>query len=235
MTNLIFNAVDAMPSGGTIGIRTYPILGSDSVGLEIADTGMGMPEEVRSRCFDPFFTTKGTQGSGLGLSVVHGCIRRHEGTLEVESAIGQGTTFRITLPCYRDEPMAGRHRATAERPLRILVVDDDVKVRDVLTQLLIRDDHKVTVASNGTEGLTLFGAAVFDLVITDRGLPGISGDRVAMMIKERSPATPVVMLTGFGGLMSASQERPEGVDLVLSKPVSAEALRAALARVTTGA
>jgi PAS domain S-box-containing protein len=233
LTNLIFNAVDAMPDGGQIAIRTYQVLGIDSVGLEVVDSGAGMTDEVRLLCINPFFSTKGAQGSGLGLSVVHGSIRRHAGTLEIESAIGRGTTFRITLPCFRSEPIKVRDASPADHRLRILLVEDDSRVRDVLTLLLIRDDHNVTAASNGTEGLALLGSEEYDLVITDRGLPGVGGDEVAVAVKQRSPNTPVIMLTGFGGLMNATQEHPGGVDLVVSKPVTAEVLRSAVAQVTT--
>ncbi|HLZ07740.1 MAG TPA: ATP-binding protein, partial [Chloroflexota bacterium] len=208
LTNLIFNAVDAMPFGGQITVRTYPVPGFDSVGLEVTDGGAGMSEDVRLRCLDPFFSTKGAQGSGLGLSVVLGSIRRHDGTLEIESALGHGTTFRITLPCFRSEPTKARETSLVDRHLRILLVEDDSRVRDVLTLLLIRDDHSVTAASSGTEALTALGTDDFDLVITDRGLPGVGGYEVAAAVKHRSPSTAVIMLTGFGGLMNGTQERP---------------------------
>lgn len=240
ITNLIFNAVDAMPSGGVITIRTYQWSGiehprtSTHVVLEVSDTGIGMTEEVRRRCLEPFFTTKGERGTGMGLAMVYGIVQRHGGTMEIESALGRGTTITIRLPIQHECPVE-REKGTTERPLHplnVLVIEDEPLVCDTLTEYLIRDGHTFEVASNGLEGLQRFEIGKFDLVITDRAMPGMNGDHVAMAIKQMEPRVPVIMLTGFGDLMNSVGERPFGVDLVVSKPVTMTEMRQAIAQVT---
>src|ERR1017187_10198036 len=230
LTNLIFNAVDAMPRGGTITIRTYRDDGH--VVLEISDTGTGMTEEVRRRCLEPFFTTKGERGTGLGLSMIYGIIQRHQGTIDIETEVGKGTTFIIHLPVLtaqpRSEPKA--QPVDAVQPLHVLVVDDEAVVRRIVGEYLKLDGHIVEVATNGHDGLEKFRNSQFDLVLVDRAMPGMSGDQVAATIKSAEPKVPVVMLTGFGSMMDAADEKPAGVDLVLGKPVTINALRAALSK-----
>ncbi|MGH2350930.1 MAG: ATP-binding protein [Chloroflexota bacterium] len=235
VTNLIFNAVDAMPEGGTITIRTRP--DGEHVLIEVEDTGTGMPDDVRRRCLDPFFTTKGERGSGLGLSMVHGIVRRHEGTLSIASELAVGTTFSIRLP-VRPEQTSGQtdepapREPTAARRLRILVIDDELTTREVMTAYLTRDGHSVETAASGREGLESFRRQPFDLVMTDRAMPVMNGDDLATAIKQLAPSTPVVMVTGFGDLMLGAGKPPAGVDAVLGKPVPAAALRDVLARYT---
>jgi PAS domain S-box-containing protein len=231
LTNLIFNAVDAIPADGTITLRTYTR--DDRVILEVRDTGVGMTEEVRQHCFDPFYTTKGAQGSGLGLSVVYGSVRRHGGTIDIESSPGRGTTFRLSFPSAKTLHGTAPSPETLVKPRRVLIIDDDAPVRDVVARYLRADGHVVDEASEGSAGLAAFDSARYDLVITDRGMPGLGGDRVATAIKERSSATPIIMLTGYGDMMLAAGEHPDGVDLILSKPVTIQALRDALAELTT--
>ena len=231
LTNLIFNAVDAMAHGGTITIRTRH---DDShVVLEVADTGSGMTQDVRRRCLEPFFTTKGQRGTGLGLSVVYGIIERHQGTIDIESEIGKGTTFIIRLPVLtahpRSEPKA--QPVDAVQPLHVLVVDDEAVVRRIVGEYLKLDGHIVEAATSGHDGLEKFRNGRFDLVLVDRAMPGMSGDQVAATIKSANPAMPVIMLTGFGSIMHAADEKPAGVDLVLGKPVTINALRTALSKV----
>ncbi|TAK22065.1 MAG: hybrid sensor histidine kinase/response regulator [Chloroflexota bacterium] len=229
LTNLIFNAVDAMPDGGVIDIRARS--DDDHVVLTVGDHGIGMSEEVRRRCFEPFFSTKGEHGSGLGLSMVHGLVRRIGGTIDVASAPDRGTTFTIRLPlavagAALIQPAAVRPRGCA----RILLVDDEPGLRRLGARLLSQAEHTVVSASNGREALELFRAGSFDLVITDRAMPEMDGDQVALAIKAISPSTPVVLLTGFGSLMNASEEMPLGVDAVLSKPISGPELTRAIDR-----
>ncbi|MBI1930043.1 response regulator [Candidatus Poribacteria bacterium] len=239
LTNLIFNAVDAMPKGGTITIRTR--IDSDHVLLEVSDTGVGMTEEVRQRCLEPFFSTKGEQGSGFGLALVYGILQRHEGTIDVESELGAGSTFRIRLPIQTEhapdaELRSARQAATGQRSgvkppsrsLRVLVVEDEPMIHQMLTTYLTSYGHTTEVATNGTEGLEKFQASQFDVVVTDRAMPEMGGDQLAAAIKEIMPNVPVIMLTGFGDLMNAVDEKPAGVDMILSKPVGLTEFRAAL-------
>jgi PAS domain S-box-containing protein len=253
LINLIFNAVDAMPDGGTITIRTrvedqrrgsrgteeqgselsprLPLsLASPQVVLEVADTGTGMTEEIRQRCLEPFFTTKGEHGTGLGLAMVYGVIQRHEGTIDIESEVGKGTTFRIRFPIEKRASLEAQDEAVAlARRLRILLVDDEKLVRDVVAEYLTADGHAVETARDGSEALEKFKANPFDLVITDRAMPNMSGDQLAVAIKNIAPNAPVILLTGFGELMKATSERPEGVDFVAAKPVTLVGLRQAIA------
>ncbi|OGG53254.1 MAG: hypothetical protein A3F84_05090 [Candidatus Handelsmanbacteria bacterium RIFCSPLOWO2_12_FULL_64_10] len=232
LANLIFNAVDAMPDGGTVTLRTR--VEGERVILEVSDTGTGMTEEVRQRCLEPFFTTKGEYGTGLGLAMVYGIIRRHEGTIDIQSALGRGTTFVIRLPALTGQKTEkrGEKAFPPARPLRVLAVDDEPRVLGVLKEYLTGDGHTVETASSGREGIEKFRADRFDLVVTNRAMPGLSGDRLAGLVKEVAPDTPVILLTGFSEFMDAAGERPEGVDLVLSKPLTLAALREAVARVS---
>ena len=232
LTNLIFNAVDAMPNGGVVLLRTKAE--DEHVVLEVHDTGTGMTDEVRKRCLEPFFTTKGEQGTGLGLSMVYGIIRRHGGALHIETEPGAGTTIIMLLPVGKDAAggESGAAPASVEtaavRSLYILVVEDEPMVREVTVEHLVTDGHTVETATNGREGLVKFYGGWFDVVITDRAMPEMNGDRLAVAIKQIAPKKPVILLSGFGDMMEASAEKPPGVDLVLSKPVTAETLRQAL-------
>jgi signal transduction histidine kinase/ActR/RegA family two-component response regulator len=232
LTNLVFNGVDAMPEGGTLTVRTRPEGGQ--VLLEVSDTGTGMTEEVRQRCLDPFFTTKRERGTGLGLAMVYGIIQRHRGTMAIESELGRGTTFIIGLPVYAEQERSGKTE-DPERPsrqLRVLAVDDEPAVLEVVTEYLSGDGHTVEAARGGVEALQKFHAGWFDVVITDQGMPEMTGEQLAAMIKRTAPEKPVILLTGFGDLILASGLKPSGVDLVVSKPPTLAALREALAKVS---
>jgi nitrogen fixation negative regulator NifL len=231
LTNLIFNAVDAMPQGGTITVRTRSA--NSRVIMEVADTGVGMTEEVRQRCLEPFFTTKGDRGTGLGLSMVYGILQRHQGSVEIETAPGKGTTFRLSLPAAQEKPPTCKRESapTSIRPLRVLLVDDEDIVCQILREYLVEDGHVVETAANGHEALDKLPKAAFDVVILDRAMPGLSGDQTALAIKELKPELPVILLTGFGNMMQAAGETPPGIDLVLGKPVTIAGLRSALAQV----
>jgi CheY-like chemotaxis protein len=231
LTNLIFNAVDAMPQGGTITVRTRPA--DPRVVLEVSDTGLGMTEEVRRRCLEPFFTTKGDRGTGLGLSMVYGVLQRHQGSIDIQTTLGKGTTFALTLPIVTAQPPTEQVASApmASRPLRVLLADDEEIVRLVVKEYLRGDDHTVVTATNGQECLDHFQRGQFDVVILDRAMPGMNGDQVAAAIKQIKPETPIILLTGFGSIMQASGETPSGIDLVLAKPVTIAALRSALGKV----
>jgi signal transduction histidine kinase/ActR/RegA family two-component response regulator len=236
LTNLIFNAVDAMPEGGTLTVRTRS--SAETVQLEVVDSGIGMDEETRRRCLEPFFTTKGERGTGLGLAMVYGTMQRHSAELEVASALYQGTTFRITFPAAQAAAASAQEvaRDVVLRPLSILIVDDDPLVLESLRATLESDGHRVTAADGGQAGLDSFAemqqrGARFDVVITDLGMPHIDGRRVASAVKAASPSTPVVLLTGWGQRLVDEGDIPAHVDHVLNKPPKLRDLRAALSNV----
>ncbi len=229
--NLILNGVDAMPNGGTIAISARESQGS--LRLEVSDTGTGMSQETMQRCLEPFYTTKGEQGTGLGLSIVYGIIDRQGGKIQIESEVGKGATFVITLPPLVKNSGAheGSLGAPVFRSLSILVVDDEDLVREMLQAYLQEDGHQVETARNGKEALEKFKPGAVDLVITDRAMPELNGEKLASMIKKVSPSTPVIMLTGFGELMDAVGEKIPGVDLVLSKPITLDGVRKGISKV----
>ena len=237
VTNLIFNAVDAMLMDGTITLRTRLAEDGTTALLEVADTGIGMTDEVRARCLEPFFTTKAEAGAGLGLSAVYGIIQRHEGVLEIRTQIGQGTTMSIRLPLAGRTVDAAGHPAPeqpqAVRPLRVLLVEEDAGVREVVSEYLRRDRHEVSTAVTGREGLAKFEAGGFDLVVADLALEELNGERLAAAIKAQAPATPVILLTGFADSAVSPERKPAGIDAVLRKPLEAGALWRAMAQVMT--
>ena len=231
LTNLVFNAVDAMPEGGTLTLATS--LQEDSVLLRIIDEGTGMSEETARRCLEPFFTTKGERGTGLGLAMVYGVIQRHHGSISIESQLGKGTAFHITLPLRQEEVVApaagvGSHLASA-RALKVLLVEPEPLVRKMLGDYLKVDGHSVLNADSGAHGLELL-AQGFDLVITDKALPNLSGLQLAVAIKKSQADMPVILLTGFGDSAEADT-LPSGVDRVLTKPFTLAEFRRALAEV----
>src|SRR5580698_828358 len=239
LINLVFNAVDAMPEGGTLTIRTKATAGPASmqqVDVEVADSGMGMEEETRRRCLEPFFTTKGERGTGLGLAMVYGVTRRHNADIELESAVGQGTTVRLRFPVAVASTVDAQSVTTQSMPprLRILSVDDDPLLIKSLRDALEADGHAVVTANGGQEGIDAFRAAEerdehFAVVITDLGMPYVDGRKVASAIKGDSPSTPVILLTGWGQRLVAEGDIPPHVDRVLNKPPKLKELRAALA------
>jgi CheY-like chemotaxis protein len=220
LTNIIFNAVDAMPRGGALTLTTQP-QAEDWVEVRIADTGIGMTDEVKKRVFDPFFTTKGVTNSGLGMSVSYGIIRRHGGEILIESEPGKGTTFVIHLPTGYEEEQAAVREVTPvkeSRQARILVIDDEDSVRDVLSRILKTKGHRVVVASNGEEGIERFRSELFDLVFTDLGMPKLSGWDVGKAIKGINPKVPIAMITGWGVELDREKLSESGIDLIVSKP-----------------
>jgi CheY-like chemotaxis protein/anti-sigma regulatory factor (Ser/Thr protein kinase) len=251
ITNLIFNAVDAMPEGGTLTLRTRllaadsgatDINSTDLVQLEVSDSGIGMDEDTRRRCLEPFYTTKGERGTGLGLSMVYGMVQRHSAELDIESAPGKGTTIRLTFraSAHVSPSAAPRSTQAPERPLIVLLIDDDPLLLKSLSDVLKGDGHTVTIVDGGQCGIDTFAAAhqeghSFDVVITDLGMPYVEGRQVAASVKALSPTTPVMLLTGWGRRLLAENEIPPHVDLVLSKPPRLDELRAALGQLTNSA
>jgi len=233
LINLIFNAVEAMPKGGSIVIATKPE--KDRVTLTVTDTGMGMTDEVRQRCLEPFFSTKRQQGTGLGLAIVYGIVQRHDGSLEIRSEPGKGTTVEISLPIHDDaDSELALPEASPQRPLKVLVVEDDPMVRDIETEYLRGDGHMVTTAATGAEGWKRFRADQFDLVVADRAMPEMNGDQMTQAIKSASPSTPVIMVTGFADMPKDNHKAKTSPDLVLRKPITQEALHEAIAKIVVG-
>lgn len=217
-TNVIFNALDAMPSGGSIHVRAWTQ--DNRVFATVTDTGRGMTEEIRRRVFDPFFTTKGVKGNGLGMSVAYGIINRHKGEIEVESEVGKGTTVKISLPVNLNAARQSVEEAVLpqKKTGRFLIVDDEDPIRDLLAEMLVEQGHEVLTASGGREGLEIFRTQTPDLVITDLGMPEVSGWDVATGVKALKPATIVILMTGWGITLDKDKAREKGVDVVLSKP-----------------
>jgi signal transduction histidine kinase/ligand-binding sensor domain-containing protein len=231
LTNIVFNAVEAMPDGGVIRFSAAEVEGG--ISLSVSDSGIGMTEDECHHCFEPFFSTKGERGTGLGLATVFGAVQRFSGTITVKSAPGQGTTFTMTLPKFvsRPESTVPAEPVKSLPPMRVLVVDDEPLARQLVESFLVTDGHLVTTAEDGRAGLDQFKEGTFDLVITDSAMPVMSGVQMVDEIRRLDPDLPVILLTGFGDLMQAAGERPAGVALVLAKPVTLSAFRQALSDV----
>jgi signal transduction histidine kinase/ActR/RegA family two-component response regulator len=227
LVNMVFNAVDAMPAGGTLTLSAAEVDGC--VEISVKDTGVGMKSETSARIFDPFFTTKGKAGMGLGLAVSYGIIRRHEGNIEVESEVGRGTAFRIKLPIARGavkgvtgELVMPHVALPMSNRTRILVVDDEDYVRELLRDILESEGYEVVLADSGREALKLFDAGCFDAVFTDVGLPGMSGWELARAIRERDKCLPLGVITGWGEAVGSNEQREAQVNWVVAKPFTVD-------------
>ncbi len=247
LTNLVFNAVDAMPEGGTLTLRTrstkeaapvsaFAAMPVSRVWVEVEDTGVGMDEETRRRCLEPFFTTKGERGTGLGLAMVYGVAQRQNAELEVQSAVGRGTIVGLNFPAVPAGLQASQIARTREGRacLDIFIVDDDPLIVKTLRAILESDGHKVTSAAGGQEAIDVLQAKAgrgerFAIVITDLGMPYVDGRKVARASKMADRETPVILLTGWGQRLTAEEDVPANVDRVLNKPPKLYQLRAALA------
>jgi len=221
-TNLINNAVDALPRGGEI--RVQSCMNTEWAVITIEDTGGGIPLSIKDRIFDPFFTTKGPQSTGLGLSVSYGIINRHHGTITAESMEGKGTAFTIKLPLTgkadtkedrREKviPMQGKHKKA-----RILVIDDEADVRELLRDILSDAGHDVEMAHNGCVGIEMFEKQPYDLVLTDLGMPVMSGWEVAGKIRQMNKCVPIALVTGWNVVLDDAALHSSGVNLVVHKP-----------------
>ena len=238
LTSIALNALDAMPEGGSLTFRTGRDRGR--VHCQVADTGIGMTEQVRLHIFDPFFTTKREKGKGFGLSGAYSIVDRHGGEITVQSEPGKGAVFTVWLPVVSEAaeplPTAGRSAAPTAAPIapaapkpapgaKILVVDDSEEVREVLRELLSRHGYTVVTCPDGESGLVELESRTFDLAMVDLGLPGISGLEVAQRLKQRWPTTQVALMTGYGDRLGPEDANAKGVDFVLSKPFSLDQLR----------
>ena len=237
LVNIVLNAVDAMPEGGQLTLAAEDVDGA--VVVSVGDTGSGMAPEVKSRIFDPFFTTKGKAGMGLGLAVSFGIIRRHEGSVEVESEVGVGTRFRISLPRAVVSEDAVLLESKIEKPVleaasgdiarprnenqaKILVVDDEEAVRELLRDLLEAEDCRVYLAQDGREALGFFEVHQFDGIFTDVGMPGMSGWELAHAIRQRDEKVPIAVITGWGSAVGSDEQKEARVNWVITKPFRAE-------------
>ena len=241
-TNLIFNAVDAMPEGGTITIRTASVpdaveSSQRRVIFEVRDSGVGMDPDTQRHCLEPFFTTKGERGTGLGLAMVYGAAQRHKAGVEIDSAPGNGTCIRLefpTAPAGTQLPQAIA-RPIEVPPLRVLLVDDDPAVLESTQVVLEMDGHAVTAADGGNAGIEALQQAKdlgqsFDVMMTDLGMPYVDGQQVARVSKELFPSTTVILLTGWGRKMGDEDPQPSYIDCILPKPLDLDELRLVFAR-----
>lgn len=238
LVNLVLNAIDAMPDGGALTLRSGTTRVDDRkpgrVFIEVTDTGIGMDEETRRRCLEPFFTTKGERGTGLGLAMVYGIAQRHDMDIDIVSVRGAGTSFRLTFPA-RPGNVGAVERPVHRRPkhTRILLVDDDPLLLTSLRDMLMDEGHEVATAGGGKQGVEAFvsaqkSARPFSVVITDLGMPDFDGRAVAATIADSAPGTPVIMLTGWGQRLSATGEQSPEVIAVLDKPPKLTELRETL-------
>jgi PAS domain S-box-containing protein len=228
LLNLIHNAVEAMPEGGSITLRTRVV--GDRVELSIRDTGVGMTPEVRNRCIEPFFSTKAEGASGLGLSIVHGAVRRHDGEMSIVSEPGRGTEIVLSFP-VPSTTVETPAPVVRGRPkgLRALVVDPDSRSRAVIKRYLAADGHAAEAAASPDEALEKLRGGAFDLVVTDHVPPEMNGERLAAAIKADAPAVRVLLLTGFADSRPVDRSTADRVDKRLAKPVSLVDWRRALA------
>jgi PAS domain S-box-containing protein len=220
LTNLVFNSVEAMPEGGVITFSCKPLDGQ--ILLRVSDTGIGMSKEVSGKIFDPFYTTKGVGNSGLGLSVSWSLIARSGGEIRVQSKPGRGTTFEIYLPEAAPPFRAAEACESRSTPdsSRLLVIDDDLEILEILRDMLRLKGHRVVATDKGEEALQLLESEEFDLVLTDLGMPSVSGWDIAKRAKARNPQLPVILITGWGAQYEEDDLTDSGVDHVLSKPLS---------------
>lgn len=236
LVNLVLNAVQAMPGGGTLTLRTSAP-DARSVCIEVEDTGTGMTARVQRRIFEPLYTTKGASGTGMGLAVSHGIVQAHGGRIEVDSAPGRGTRFRLVFPLAAEAPAAEVVRAAAGAPgaaAHVLVVDDEPMVRTVTSKLLRTRGHTVAEADGGPAALAALAAPpddrAFDLVVTDLSMPGMNGRELATAVRTLHPALPILLLTGD----TDAEAEADDVDAVVKKPYTLDVLDAAVRRLANG-
>ncbi|HET9490342.1 MAG TPA: response regulator [Methylomirabilota bacterium] len=229
LLNILENAFTAMPDGGRL---TVEVRGQDDAAVVIiSDTGRGMNPDVQRLAFEPFFTTRASEGgSGLGLALAQEIVQRYGGRITVESREGLGTTFTLTFPAVSVETPRDSAVVPALEPLRILAVDDEPEVLDLVRAMLVHAGHSVFGAASGREALALCVREPVDLVITDLGMPGMTGLALAAELK-RQRAVPIVLLTGWADELA---ETVPAVEVVLAKPFSRERLFGAIARAVPG-
>ncbi len=241
-TNLVFNAVDALPEGGTI--RLAARRRGEAIEVEVADSGIGMTPEVQAQVFDPFFTTKGERGTGLGLAMVFGLVQQHGGQISVDSALGKGTRFLLSFPAadiaMPSQPAADiaapSHMETIEAPaapaaFRILVVDDLPELARAMARVLRIEGHQVETTTSAEEALEYLAGTPVDLVISDLGLgEGLNGWQLAEEVRRRYPRTRFALATGWGDRISPDEAAARGVEAVIAKPYRVDELHRLVAQ-----
>jgi PAS domain S-box-containing protein len=246
LVNLAVNARDAMPDGGTLVIETHSlgaldvdhvlgVSGERVAMLVVADTGLGMSEEVRARAFEPFFTTKPFgEGTGLGLATTYGIVRGSGGAITVDSELGMGSTFRIYLPevqpAVPGEAPAPTPAAVAGSRRTVLVVEDEESVRALARRLLERAGYRVLLAPNGAAAVSLVGTRLdeVDLLLSDIVMPGMRGPELYEVLRTARPDLPAVFMSGYAAGEPGAAETPAGCTL-LAKPFTSDELLAAVA------
>ena len=221
--NLIFNAVDAMPDGGTMELGARAEI--DGGCFWVADSGCGMTLETTGRIFEPFYTTKGKKGTGLGLSASHGIISRHGGEIMVVSEPGEGTRFEVRLPLCdkvarfikREEPPVNEESSTA----RVLIVEDEDKINCVLVEAFEAAGHSVSSVSVGADAISYLESNECDLVVSDLGLPDVSGLQISRWVKQHRPQTPFILATGWSELVMPEDYETGRIDAIFKKPYTA--------------
>jgi CheY-like chemotaxis protein len=226
MLNLIQNALDAMPGGGTLSIVTST--GNGEACIEVRDTGAGMSAEVRDRAFEPFFTTKGQAGTGLGLAEVYGIAKRHRGRAEIDSAPGKGTTIRLVFPLAIDGPSVPVAEILARRaPRHVLLVEDHADSREFMQALLESDGHEVEAVTTVEDAMARLGDGAeprYDVLVTDIGLPDGSGWDLVTHARARWPRLRIGVVTGW-----EPRGNTAATDFLLRKPVRTSDLLAQVA------
>ncbi|MGI9148981.1 MAG: ATP-binding protein, partial [Chloroflexota bacterium] len=224
LTDLILNAVDALPTGGTIQLR---VAAEDGQGVvEVTDSGVGMSDEVQAHVFEPFFTTKGDNGTGLGLAMVFGIVKRHGGHVEVRSGHGAGTTVRIRLPlalpgasAELESPPEVLRQLEPQHLLRVLVVDDEPMMTRAVARMLKPSGHLVSLAASAEEALEKLSADAFDVVVSDVGMGGgMNGWELSEIVRRRWPSVRFLLATGWGAGIDPARARSSGIEQVLAKP-----------------
>lgn len=238
LTNIVFNACDAMPEGGRLSIEAFGQGGT--IVVSVSDTGIGMSEDERQRATEPFFTTKGEGGTGMGLGMVHGAMQRHDGRMEIDSVKGEGTTVSLFFPVQERDGDSDRLEGAAtagsegyHEKLTIICVDDDEMALNALGDVLDCDDHESLLFRHGEPALEELRRRVenrlpTDVIITDLGMPGIDGREIARRARELDPRLPVLLISGGGESLEPHEVALGAVDAVISKPPALDELRETL-------
>lgn len=231
VANLILNALDAMPSGGPLHLATARC--DDTCQLIVRDEGIGMTPEQASHVFSPFYTTKGDEGTGLGLAVVYGVVTRHYGEVGLVSAPGSGSSFTISIPYAPGETARAPQPAEMSEPgrRRVLLVDDDTTILDVIGEALRDVGHDVHTCDAGAAAIVAMEDKQFDVLITDLGMPGVNGWDVARRARQLDPPLPVIVISGWGAQITHDQLKEAGADMILPKPFRLEQIRQAISSI----